>query len=395
MNQFSSVSKNLDWENVAEVEINSRRTRILEELSSEIDAISGMRDFLANAIQKYDEVENNNAQNEDTGVILGSDIGLCYITPNNMNKAGIYDIIAKVGKAVEGFFGLSLIKSILKSIGDCNVSNTEILERYFNLTKQGGLFGKFSNLVDASVVSGTIGLDSKNKDFGVSAEGSLLGYKTDNIKLKSSWDLTKGNLSLLEAKVGAEGHLAKGQAEAYLGLAKATVAGTIGAIAASGKVDASLVKDGKFDPSIGLEAKVEGSVAKGDAEIKFGSDKNNIHAKASGQALSAEASAKANLGKIEYEDSEGNKKIKYGAEAKVGAEAYVAKGNLSGGVSVLGVKINASVGGKLVGTGLKAGGSITNSSASGEFGLGLLIGADIKIDVDWSNADWDIFNWFK
>ena len=48
-----------------------------------------------------------------------------------------------------------------------------------------------------------------------------------------------------------------------------------------------------------------------------------------------------------------------------------------------------------MGTGLKAGGSITNSSASGEFGLGLLIGADIKIDVDWSNADWDIFNWFK
>ena len=155
------------------------------------------------------------------------------------------------------------------------------------------------------------------------------------------------------------------------------------------------MKNGKLAPSIGIEGKAEASVVKGEFGIKHGSDKNDVHLKLAGEGLAAEASAKANFGKIESEDSDGNRVTKYGWETRVGAEAYLAKGKIEGGFKFCGIKVDLSVGGKLGGAGARVGGSITNSSASGEIGLGFVAGLGINVNVDWSNADVDIFNWFK
>ena len=71
MNQFNSVSRNLDWDIRAESNINSRLSGISRELSAESRGISGMKRYLGQAITKYNEVEDKNSgkrlENETTG----------------------------------------------------------------------------------------------------------------------------------------------------------------------------------------------------------------------------------------------------------------------------------------------------------------------------------------
>lgn len=386
--RFNLASNNLDWSIKGEAEVSSILSKLSNELLLEAESIAGMRYFLRNAALKYDTAEN-------------SILGLFGINPDYKNQ----------------------------------------------LKKPEGLFGVFGTLAKFGVLSRKISIDDKNAEMGGSIEGSLLGGKV-NTSLTSAWDVKKGNLNLLEARISADGHLAKGQVDAYLGNAKttivgivgniavsgnvnaglmkngkldpsigiglkagvsaakgqvdaylgetkATIAGIVGNVAVSGNVNASLMKNGKLAPSIGIEGKAEASVVKGEFGIKHGSDKNDVHLKLAGEGLAAEASAKANFGKIESEDSDGNRVTKYGWETRVGAEAYLAKGKIEGGFKFCGIKVDLSVGGKLGGAGARLGGSITNSSASGEIGLGFVAGLGINVNVDWSNADLDIFNWFK
>lgn len=379
--RFNLASNNLDWSIKGEAEVSSILSKLSNELSLEAESIAGMRYFLRNAALKYDTAEN-------------SILGLFGINPDYKNQLGLYDIISNIGEAVNGIFGISLISDLLKLMDNDFDIKRQSYGSYFDFKKPEGLFGVFGTLAKFGVLSRKISIDDKNAEMGGSIEGSLLGGKV-NTSLTSAWDVKKGNLNLLEARISADGHLAKGQVDAYLGETKATIAGIVGNAAVSGNVNASLMKNGKLAPSIGIEGKAEASVVKGEFGIKHGSDKNDVHLKLAGEGLAAEASAKANFGKIESEDSDGNRVTKYGWETRVGAEAYLAKGKIEGGFKFCGIKVDLSVGGKLGGAGARVGGSITNSSASGEIGLGFVAGLGINVNVDWSNADLDIFNWFK
>jgi hypothetical protein len=379
--RFNLASNNLDWSIKGEAEVSSILSKLSNELSLEAESIAGMRYFLRNAALKYDTAEN-------------SILGLFGINPDYKNQLGLYDIISNIGEAVNGIFGISLISDLLKLMDNDFDIKRQSYGPYFDFKKPEGLFGVFGTLAKFGVLSRKISIDDKNAEMGGSIEGSLLGGKV-NTSLTSAWDVKKGNLNLLEARISADGHLAKGQVDAYLGETKATIAGIVGNAAVSGNVNASLMKNGKLAPSIGIEGKAEASVVKGEFGIKHGSDKNDVHLKLAGEGLAAEASAKANFGKIESEDSDGNRVTKYGWETRVGAEAYLAKGKIEGGFKFCGIKVDLSVGGKLGGAGARVGGSITNSSASGEIGLGFVAGLGINVNVDWSNADLDIFNWFK
>lgn len=368
MNQFNSVSRNLDWDIKAESNINSRLSGISRELSAESRGISGMKSYLGKARTKYNAVESKNSgkklKNETTGRGSGARVA---------SKNGK---VSRTGYSEAGRPGASL------SAVDPNATYVT-----GDIESGKSLFG--------TVAKGAVltGATSATKWFfghkgEVSAEGSVIGgeIKTSS---KGTWDTKKGEISA-EAKVSADGYVAKGKASASYGLASLAASGTVGAVGASGKIGATLFKNGKLSPSIGASAKAEATAAKGDVKANFGTDENNVHAKASGQVLTAEASAKANVGKIEYEDSSGNTHTGYGVEAEVGAEAYVAKGSISGGITLFGIDIDVSVEGKAGGAGAKAGGNITNSSASGEIGLGLLVGLGAKVDVDWS--DFALFN---
>ena len=246
----------------------------------------------------------------------------------------------------------------------------------------GGLPGEWSLLSDRVEGSGSL--------LGIPCAGeagySLIGYETDSIG-KATWNLDKGEAGI---EFGGEvsGHLIKGDASGHIGILGGSVNGSVGNVAVSGKVGATLFEDGKFSPAIGLEVKGEASVLKGSAEGYLGNEDYNAHANASGTVLGAEAKAEAKAGVITYTDKKtGETVTTYGAKAEVGAEAYIAEGKVSGGISFMGIDIDIGISGKAGGAGVEAGGSITTNGVSGEIGAGLGLGAGVEISIDWTDFD--------
>ena len=147
-----------------------------------------------------------------------------------------------------------------------------------------------------------------------------------------------------------------------------------------------MYKDGKFSPTLDAKLKAEAAAAKGSAEAKVGTDEINGHIKGSGTLLGAEAEASGSVGKITYKDeTTGQTKTELGAKGKVGAEAYLAQGKVSGGFTIFGIKIDAGVTGKAGGAGVSAEGKVTTGGVSGKIGAGLGLGAGVEISIDWSN----------
>ncbi len=229
-------------------------------------------------------------------------------------------------------------------------------------------------------VSGTIaGLNAS-----ASAEGEILGGSVTQ-KSRAKWDTEKKDAGI-ENSIKAEGYLAKGSVSAGLGLASITGTATVGKGSVSGSVGATLYKDGKFTPAAKAEVKGEIAAVEGEAEAKIGSDSTNVHAKASGSVLTAEASAGVSAGVITYKNERTNETTTaVGVQGSVGAEAYVAEGTVSGGFTILGIKIDASVTGSLGGAGGKISGYATTGGVSGTVKAGLGIGAGLTISIDWSN----------
>lgn len=89
MGQFDSVSRNLDWDIRAESNINSRLSGISRELSAEARGISGMKNYLGNAVRQYNTVENTNKKNKLKDEVSGHNSGTHVKNNNNKtNKTG-------------------------------------------------------------------------------------------------------------------------------------------------------------------------------------------------------------------------------------------------------------------------------------------------------------------
>lgn len=222
-------------------------------------------------------------------------------------------------------------------------------------------------------------------DVGMNAKGDVLGASVTTGG-KAKWDLEKGDVGI-EGNIKAEVHLASGELEANVGYLNGKIEGKIGSAEAQGSLGATLWKDGKFAPSIGVEGKASAKVAEGGVEASFGSDNYNVHSSAEGSVLGAEAEASAKAGVITYKDKDGTIKTKYGAEAKVGAEAYLAQGEVKTGFTLFGIEVNASVEGKVGGGGAAAGGEVTSGGVGASLDLGLGVGVGVDISVDWSGFD--------
>lgn len=180
-----------------------------------------------------------------------------------------------------------------------------------------------------------------------------------------------------KAKIGvkAEGELyaAEGEVSGSVGVAQGDAKVTALSGAVSGTVGASLFAEGALDPSLELEAKGEASALKAQTTARVGDANYNVHGKAEGKLLTA--SAKAG---IEVSDGQ--------IGAKAGAEAYVATGEISAGLTLVGVKVDVALEGKAGGAGAHADASVGTSSIEGSVGAGLGLGAGIKVKVDWSGA---------
>lgn len=239
--------------------------------------------------------------------------------------------------------------------------------------------------IQGSVIGGTIVKNGSLLGFDTSGtlKGDVLGgsIKTESV---AKWNPGKGD-ARLEKSIKAEGHLAQGEVAGSIGLLSKKITGTVGSVGATGKVGVSLFKDGKLSPSVEAKLKAEVAALKGNAEVKFGNEKNNVHLKGSGTLFGAAAEASGSAGVIRSVDPNTNEvKTEYGIEGKVGAEAYVAQGTVSGGFTLFGVKIDASLTGKAGGAGVSAGGKATTGGVSGKIGAGLGVGAGIEINIDWS-----------
>ena len=218
-----------------------------------------------------------------------------------------------------------------------------------------------------------LGMDAEAK-----ASHKFLNFKTDG-GFESEWDPDKGEIGIT-AKGKVSGSVWEGDAEASLGLG--TVSAGIGALtgAVSGEAEFGLMKNGKFDPSLNLGAKAEGSVLKGEVKGQIGNDDVNGYAKAEGELLGGEAKA-------------GVKFSSEGVKAEAGAEVYLAKGEVKGGFEIFGIKIETEVEGKIGAIGAKVGGEIEDTSVEAEIGASLLGGAGIKVKIDWSEFADGIKKW--
>lgn len=267
--------------------------------------------------------------------------------------------------------GIWTLPSILPAIGEIS----------------SGIWKKLQDGIDVAFNSGKISqhVNVIGTDVGYDGEYHIGHLKTTG-STEASWDRDKGNV-----KAEANGKLSfsgiDGKISGNIGIVKGTLEASAVNASVQGAVGMSLFSDNKFTPAIYGEVKGKASVAEGAAAGQIGTDNYNVHAKAKGTWLGAEAEAKFSAGKI-IEEKEGVKYVKYGVSGKVGAEAYAARGSVSGGFTLFGIKFDASIEGKAGGGGAKVGGEATSGAVEGELGLGLGVGLGLKFKVDWTGFKW-------
>ena len=246
------------------------------------------------------------------------------------------------------------------------------------------LLGAFTKGSSASLFS--VGKSYGNDFLGIDGKLDFLTAKQKG-KLGATFNLEEGDANVY-AKWAGDAHLVNGSISGSLGLLHGEAKGSVGNVGAEGEIGATLFENGQFMPSAHAKAKVSASVLEGSAETRMGTEDFNRHMSAKGTVLGAEASAEGAVGKIAYKNSDGRETITYGAMGKVGAEAYLAEGEISGGFTIFGIKIDAALKGKAGGAGVEASGAITTGGLEGDIGLGLGLGAGVKLKIDWSGFKW-------
>lgn len=304
--------------------------------------------------------------------------------------------LSHLSKLYSGLSSVSTTyKNTEKNVKNGKLSLSDILQILTSKTKNIINGGSLSD----SVISGS--LSGATTIFGTVASGtisgSFLGYDVSGKKgIKWKIDPKTGKLKDASAEISGDASVygAKGSAEGKYGMLSGAVSGSLLNAGVHGAIGASLFKDGKLSPSVSAELKAKANVAEGEAKAQFGDKNNNAHVKASGEVLGASAEASGKAGVITYKDEAGNEIRTIGAQGKVGAEAYAAQGSISGGITIFGVKIDASVSGKAGGAGVSASGQVTANGASGSIGAGLGLGAGLSISVDWSGAVDNVLSFF-
>lgn len=215
---------------------------------------------------------------------------------------------------------------------------------------------------------------------------STLGYSIlgGSAKLENKSGFKDGNL-YAEKSAKLEGHLAEVSAKNQYGLYSEEVVMGIGVVEGTGAVGFSLFKDNKLSPSVYGKIGGEATALNLDVKQQVGTDQLDIHLKENIKLATAAAKAETAVGVINKVDDDGNVIGKeFGAKASAGAEAYYAKGTVTGGMNIFGIKIDADLTGNLGGAGAKAESKITTGGASGKIGLGVAVGLDVGVNVDWS-----------
>ena len=163
MGQFDSVSRNLDWDIRAESNINSRLNGISRELSAEARGISGMKNYLGNAVRQYNTVENTNKRNKLKNEVSGHNSGTHVKNKTDKTK--------ETGSASSHSSG---------NYGGVN-GTYSVTKDTSNVTK--GVSGPCFAPLDPNAVYVSGATEEKKKGiFGTVAKGSVLAGETSATK---------------------------------------------------------------------------------------------------------------------------------------------------------------------------------------------------------------------
>ena len=336
-----------------------------------------------NAAAKWEEVERQIANQQlqgsegaPQGTGGGAGTGVQF-----WRRAVIGSAIGLIGPAIYGPMGLGIVADIGLGIG-AEIKAGSVLEETYRINtpseefwnnpwklfpnkpgeysaeeyeaKYGNFFAKGGWINRSLKTKGQIGWDDAEyeKDKGLDKEKSSIGVSAG----------VASELNLAQLEYGYRGKYGE-----------LTNKNTLLGAAASGDVGLTLFTKDGFDPQAYVKAKAEVYGAKGELSGKLGTEDLNLYGGAEVTALGAGAEGKAGY----YRDKNGNKKLGASAEA----EAYWVKGEVKGGIDILGVKIGAS-GEAMAGATASIGAEIGSSSVSGQVGAGPF---KVKINVDASD----------
>lgn len=242
--------------------------------------------------------------------------------------------------------------------------------------------------VDSLVKQLQRGLSGDTALLGVPVSGSIgAGFLGTEISGKTVFGIENkdGKSDVGVFAEGSEtGYLAEGHGNLKVGISETTGSVKLGTGGVSGALGLALVKDGKISPQIVAKAKAEIAAISGKAENKIGSDDYNYHTGIEGKVLAAEAKAEAGIGVVTITDDNGKEVTGIGAQAEVGAEAYVVKGEVSQGFTIAGIKFDFGAEGKVLSAGAHAGVKMNTGGINGNLGASLGLGVGLKFSVDWT-----------
>ncbi len=171
--QFDSVSRNLDWDIKAESGIDSILLGISRELSDYSRGLDEMKKYLGNARRQYDSVENTNSEKELKNEVSGYKInwmkGLFQVVGKIGNVGSIVKSIYTLGNAISNKEKATVCKSIINVSKDCVTrfgtlaenaykDNSNVRETLFgDWTKGGAVTKLFTTAEEATTATrGTI-----------------------------------------------------------------------------------------------------------------------------------------------------------------------------------------------------------------------------------------------
>lgn len=239
---------------------------------------------------------------------------------------------------------------------------------------------------------------AEGKIFGIDSKGEVTGSVLDaswgtEVKSGTTWKTDKetgerklDNLDIISAAITGGASILHGKAKGNIGFLSGEVDAKVGSVSGKSFVKASLFKDGKLAPQLGIGGEARASALEGSVKGQLGSEDINAHFNADGKLATAGVKGDLGIGKINYEGANGKSVSGYGVGAQGGAEAYLATGKVSGGISILGVDVDVGVSGKAGGAGISAGGAVTTGGCTGSIGAGLGVGAGLEVSVDWTKA---------
>lgn len=249
--------------------------------------------------------------------------------------------------------------TVKKYFLDKNITLTEKLKLGVNEKTDSGYTGNLFEY-DSELSSGYAKVGTNAK---------LFGYEYNKPSGFADWDFEKGRVGAgIEA--GIEGYVAKGEVRSQIGLLSSTAQVTALTAGVQGEAKAVLFDKGKFDPKLKVGVNAEATALKGSVEKQFGTDDFNIHSGAEGKVGTAKAEATAFIGK------EG-----VGAKAEAGAAVF--KGEVKSGFSLFGINVDFSVEGEALSVGAKAEFGVKEGEIKLGGKLSFLAGLGLNLKISW------------